>query len=151
MMILIIKAPGMRLINNMVTISRLIKKVYIMGLLKSMVERGSPFTINPALTKPIRLINNPMPIAVANLIFLGIAIKMDDLISKILSSKNIIPLINMAPRATGGLMSACFIKVTATKAFMPIPGATKIGFLAYQPIAMLERALTMTVAVKVAL
>ncbi len=36
------------------------------------------------------------------------------------------------------------------KAFIPIPGARTIGFLAYSPMAMLEKALTSTVAVSTA-
>ena len=41
--------------------------------------------------------------------------------------------------------------VYAKKAFNPIPGASTIGFLAYNPIIILLKALTRTVAVRTAL
>ena len=87
-------------------------------------------TMNLALTKPIRAINNPIPTATAYLICLGIAFTMYVRILKTERIIKIIPAQKIDPNAVSHFTPIPSTTVKVKKAFIPIPGATNNGFFA---------------------
>ena len=131
MIIPIINAPLIFLITIIEVINNPIKNVTIMGfnfVIETKVAGLS--TINLALTKPMNVMNNPIPAAIAYLICFGIALTIN---SRTFSTDKIIKTIpdqKTAPSATSHLTPIPKTTEKVKKAFNPIPGAKTIGLFA---------------------
>jgi len=151
-MIPIINEPLMFFATSIDVIIRPITNVKAIISRGAIPNTGVPFEIiNLASAKPIRVINKPIPAATAYLICFGIDFTMSVRTLKMDSRKKITPAQNTAPSAVS---TGIFMPITTEKvknAFKPIPGATRIGLLAYKPIIMVQKALRITVAVRTAL